>query len=197
MTDWLPSELPAQVEVNGLTFVPLTPSLVEPDYAAVMRDIPRLRAWSGQDWPTETFTIESNLDDLVRHDREQSERVALTYSILLDGVVQGCIYVQPLAAALAARKIDGATMTGIDEFGDGDVAVRGWLHDRPSSELIAACMSWLGTRPFEFARLWWQTNSQCPDQLAACDALGLTRALHARSADRTGPKSTDWPLCGR
>ena len=42
---WLPTALPQRVEIDGLTFVPLTPALVEPDYAAVMRDIPMLRAF--------------------------------------------------------------------------------------------------------------------------------------------------------
>ena len=181
MTDWLPHSLPARGDIDGLTFVPLTPALVEPDYSAVMRDIPMLRAWSGQDWPTESFPIESNLDDLVRHDREQAERVALTYSVLLDGAVQGCIYVQPLAAALAARNLDALLVTA----DDGDVVVRGWLHDRPAIDLIGACMSWLGGEPFAFPQLWWQTNSQCPDQLAACDELGLTRVLSVQVGTTT------------
>ena len=180
MTDWLPTFLPACVERSGLTFIPLTPALVKPDYAAVMRDIPMLRAWSGQDWPTEAFPIEANLDDLIRHDREQTERVALTYSVLVNGVVQGCIYVQPLVAALAARTHE----VGVVTAEDGDVVVRGWLHDLPASDLIAACMSWLGGHPFTFPRLWWQTNSQCPDQLAACDALGLTEVLSVQDGDR-------------
>lgn len=181
MTDWLPAVLPSRVEVGGLTFIPLTPALVEPDYAAVMRDIPMLRAWSGQDWPTETFPIESNLDDLIRHDREQTERVALTYSVLLNGTVQGCIYVQPFADALAARRLEAVAPSA----DSGDVVVRGWLHHRPASDLVTACMSWLGSDPFTFPRLWWQTNSQCPDQLAACDSLGLRTALSLGGTNRT------------
>ncbi len=181
MTDWLPTDLPAKVETNGLTFIPLTSALVEADYAAVMRDIPMLRAWSGQDWPTETFPIECNLEDLIRHDREQADRVALTYSVLIDGVVQGCIYAQPLAAALAARNLAPDPVPA----DMGDVVVRGWLHDRPAFDLVEACMSWLGDVPFEFPRLWWQTNSLCPDQIVACDELGLTRAMSVQGEDRT------------
>ena len=181
MNDWLPHSLPERVDIDGLTFVPLTPALVEPDYAAVMRDIPLLRAWSGQDWPTESFPIESNLDDLVRHDREQTERVALTYSILLDGMVQGCVYVQPLASALRSRKLATPAVTA----NEGDVAARGWLHDRLSLDLVKATMAWLGAAPFEFPRLWWQTNSLCPDQLAACAELGLSRALSVQGEGRT------------
>ena len=180
MTDWLPSELPARVDIGGLTFVPLTPALVEQDYAAVMRDIPMLRAWSGQDWPTETFPIEEDLDDLFRHDREQTERVALTCSVLIDGTVQGCIYVRPLLAALRTRNLDAGSLP-VDA---GHAVVRGWLHDRPAVDLIGACMSWLGNEPFAFPRLWWQTNSHCPDHLAACDALGLVEVLRVEGDDR-------------
>lgn len=183
MTTWAGLQLPLKVvDANGLTFVPLTPALVEQDYAAVMRDIPMLRAWSGQDWPTEDFPIEWNLEDLQRHDREQQEGLALTYSVLLGGVVQGCIYVQPLTEALAAREV---ALT--DEAADvaGDIVVRGWLHDRPAVDLIRATMWWLVTSQVVTARLWWQTNSECPDQLAACDELGLTDALQFAGTDRT------------
>lgn len=181
MNNWLPISLPEHVERNGLVFIPLTPSLVEADYAAVMRDIPMLRAWSGQDWPTETFPIESNLDDLIRHDREQAERIALTYSVLIEDAVQGCIYVQPLADALRSRAADGSAM----QTDGGDIVVRGWLHDRPAVDLVSACMSWLGSAPFTFPRLWWQTNSECPEQLAACDDLGLVQVLSVQGEDRT------------
>ncbi len=169
MNEWLPTSLPARVDSGGLTFIPLTPALVEQDYAAVMRDIPLLRAWSGQDWPTETFLLEENLVDLIRHDREQTERVALAYSVLIDGTVQGCIYVRPLLAALRTRNLDVGGLS----VEAGDAVVRGWLHDRPAVDLIGVSMSWLRSEPFGFPRLWWQTNSHCPDQLAACDALGL------------------------
>ncbi len=181
MTDWLPRELPDRVEIDGLTFIPLTPALVDADYAAVMRDIPMLREWSGQDWPTETFQIDENLDDLIRHDREQTERVALTYSVLIDGTVQGCIYVRPMLAALRTRNLDAGGLA-VDA---GDIAVRGWLHDRPAVDLIGASMSWLGSEPFAFPRLWWQTNSHCPEQLAACDALALHQVLSAEGDGRT------------
>ncbi len=181
MSDWLPHSLPERVDINGLTFVPLTPALVEPDYAAVMRDIPMLRAWSGDDWPTEKFPIESNLEDLVRHDREQTERVALTYSVLLDAMVQGCIYVQPLLESFDERELE--TLSAAADV--GDIVVRGWLHDRPAIDLIAASMSWLGNEPFKFSRLWWQTNANCTDQLAACEELRLRRVLSVRGDGQT------------
>lgn len=183
MSVWTAASLPQRVDApNGLTFVPLTPALVEADYAAVMRDIPMLRAWSGQDWPTDDFPIEWNLEDLQRHDREQREGVALTYSALLDGVVQGCVYVRPMADALATRAVD---MTVLTDVSLDDTVVRGWLHDRPAADLVEATTTWLAAEGLVHGRLWWQTNSRCPDQLAACDALGLTDTIELAGDDRT------------
>lgn len=182
MISWLPSAVPEEVALGELTFVPLTPAMVEPDYAAVMRDVPTLRAWSGQDWPTDDFPIESNLDDLQRHDREQQEGIALTYSVLLNGEVQGCIYVWPFVGSLNGRGIE---VPRDAELPVDDVVVRGWLHDAPAATLIDACFAWLTAPPFTFPRLWWQTNSECPAQLAACDDLGLTDSYEFRGTDRT------------
>lgn len=183
MTPWLGVELPLEVvDANGLTFVPLTPALLEADYAAVMRDIPMLRAWSGQDWPTDDFPIEWNLEDLQRHDREQQEGVALTYSVLLDDVVQGCIYVWPLPGSLEGRGIEVSADAAlpIDDF-----VVRGWLHDRPAADLIRTTMWMLTNGEMVAGRLWWQTAGACPEQLAACDEVGLTDSLEFQGTDRT------------
>ncbi len=180
-TSWLPEVLPDRILAGGLTFVPLTPALVEPDYAAVMRDVAMLRAWSGQDWPTTDFPIEWNLADLERHHSEQQDRVALTYSILIDDSVQGCIYVMPLTQSLGGRGIEvpaGAALPA------QDVVVRGWLHDASANSLIGAVVEWLTAPPFAFVRLWWQTNSHCPEQVSACDELGLTDALEFEGTDR-------------
>lgn len=189
---WLPAELPARWTDGDLTFVPLTPALLRQDYAAVMRDIPMLRAWSGQDWPTADFALEANLADLQRHDREQQERVALTYSVLLDGVVQGCIYVQPFADALRSRGVDPPAGAP-----SADVAVRGWLHDRPADVLIAATLAFLGPPGFAFPRLWWQTNDHCPEQVAACTTLGLTDQVGAFPAHLRAGKAPTWLMCSR
>ena len=38
-------------------------------------------------------------------------------------------------------------------------------------------LQFLGEMPFDFPSVWWQTNTDCPDQVAACEALGLTREV--------------------
>ncbi|HAP77309.1 MAG TPA: hypothetical protein DCR14_14645 [Acidimicrobiaceae bacterium] len=176
--NWLPLTLPDRYEHDGIEFVPLTPALLHADYAAVMRDIPMLRAWSGQDWPTPEFTAAENLLDLERHDREQRDRVALTYSVLLGGAVQGCIYVHPFEQAWRTRDLDPPVLAV------GDVAVRGWLHDRPAVDLVQATLNFLSAPRFAFPRLWWQTNDHCPAQIDACERLGLTDELSVDGTDR-------------
>ncbi|MBI4936205.1 MAG: hypothetical protein HY828_20200 [Actinobacteria bacterium] len=177
---WLSPPFPERVTVDEITFVPLRPALVSVDFEAVMRDIPMLRAWSAQDWPTPEFTEAENLIDLERHDREQQEGVALTYSLLLHGVVQGCLYVRPVADALITRDVVVPTPLPLPLT---DVVARAWAHDISSTSLIASCASFLSS--FQFPRLWWQANTDCPDQLAACDALGWTHSLTFVGASAT------------
>lgn len=177
---WVSPPFPERVSVGAVTFVPLRPALVEPDFAAVMRDIPMLRAWSAQDWPTPEFTVAENLIDLERHDREQQEGVALTYSLLLHGVVQGCLYVRPVADSLITRDVVVPTPLPLSL---SDVVARAWAHDISATTLITSCASFLTA--FPFPRLWWQANTDCPEQLAACDALGWTDSFHFVGASAT------------
>jgi len=58
-----------------------------------------------------------------------------------------------------------------------DAVVRGWLHERPAVDLIRASLTWLGRAPFDFSRIWWQANSDVPDQLLGCDRLGLSTVI--------------------
>ena len=171
---------------HGVHFAALTPAVVEADYAAVMRDIPMLRDWSGQDWPTPEFTLAENLADLERHHREQQEGVALTYSVVLDGTIQGCIYVHPVAASLTTRDV---TPVPPFRWNERDAAVRGWSHGLAADLLIEASFALLRSPGLSFGRLWWQANTRCAEQLAACVRLGLTERH-----DHDGPTGT-WAMC--
>ena len=179
--NWLPDVLPSRAEVDGLLFVPLTPALVVDDHAALMRDIGALRAWSGQDWPTADFTVQDNLVDLERHDREQRDGIALTYSVLLDGRIEGCTYVRPFVDALRTRDLPVPTPLAAPAT---DVVVRGWMHRCSAEVFLRAVLSFFGSAPFAFPRLWWQTNERCPDQVRACDALGLVEEVVVEGVDR-------------
>lgn len=72
----------------------------ERDYEAWMSSIDHIRSTPGfsvekeRDWP-EPMSLESNLDDLVRHARDFEQRRGFTYSILDGDDVIGCIYIYP------------------------------------------------------------------------------------------------------
>lgn len=93
---------------------PLGPRHNERDYEAWMSSIEHIRATPGfsyeeeRDWP-EAMSLESNLDDLVRHAKDFNERKGFTYSILEDDVVIGCIYIYP------------------DRDGDHDASISSWV----------------------------------------------------------------------
>ena len=173
---------PNRVETGNIAFVALTPALVEQDYAAVMRNVSMLRAWSGQDWPTTDFTIEENLVDLERHHREQQEGIALTYSVLVGAEVQGCIYVRPFEDALRSRDLEPPSPPHAPRT---DAVARGWAHEPSAEELIVATRALLTGPPFRFTDVSWMTNTDCADQLDACDRLGLTASVDIADGVRT------------
>jgi hypothetical protein len=180
---WEAQNLPQRIEIGAITFVPLTPELLEADYAAVMRDIAMLRRWSAQDWPTPTFTREENLDDLIRHDREQQQGVALTYSVIVEDVLVGCVYVRPAVEALAIRDAAVESTRGLT-----GVTALGWAHDTDALTLIDSTLRFLRSEPLRLTDVWWQTNGDCLDQIEACHRLGLADQIRF-----AGP-TTEWIL---
>jgi hypothetical protein len=75
----------------------LAASDCEKDYDAVMASQERLRAGSPHGWPREGFTLEENLEDLVRHEQEFHDRIAFAYTMLHpdESEVLGCVYINP------------------------------------------------------------------------------------------------------
>ena len=72
----------------------------ERDHEAWMSSIDHIRSTPGfseeeeRGWPI-AMSLESNLDDLVRHAKDFRERRGFTYSILDGDAVVGCIYIYP------------------------------------------------------------------------------------------------------
>jgi hypothetical protein len=168
-----------------LTFTPLTPRDAEPDYCAVLRDAPMLRAWSGSTWPADGFTLAENAADVAAHAEEAATGVALTYSVRLAGVIVGCVYARPLLDALRTRGVAVPVDDGGGAIPAGtrcsDAVVRAWAHDVPARVLLAAALEFVryprGCDSCAAPRVWWQANAACGEQLAACDALGMSVAL--------------------
>jgi hypothetical protein len=61
---------------------PLGATDVQLDYDAVISSRTQLLRSSGGTWPKEGFTLEEDVADLERHEREHRERVAFTYIVM-------------------------------------------------------------------------------------------------------------------
>ncbi len=70
---------------------------VEKDYEAVIESREILHKMFGGPWPREGFTLEENLKDLERHQREFLNREAFAYTVvsLDESKVLGCVYINP------------------------------------------------------------------------------------------------------
>ncbi len=92
-------EIPQQLETDNFRLRMLSTEDVDKDYEAVISSAERLRVvfkqWKG--WPREGFTIEENLEDLRRHQKEFECREAFAYTVVsLDETsVLGCVYINP------------------------------------------------------------------------------------------------------
>jgi len=82
---------------------PLRTTDVDLDYDAVMSSAAELRRCRGSEWPRDGFTLEENLADLERHEREHIERKAFTYTVLNPEGTRclGCVYIVPVWAEAA------------------------------------------------------------------------------------------------
>jgi hypothetical protein len=129
--------VPKSLEIPLFTLEPLGTEHNERDYAAWTSSIEHIHTSPGFEsgrWPHE-MTLEENLRDLERHDRDFHERTGFTYTVLDGNDVIGCVYIYP------------------DREGDGDARVRSWVRaDRAELDLPLrrAVADWLAqTWPFE------------------------------------------------
>lgn len=93
-------EPPLTFNADGFHLEPLGAQHNERDHKAWMSSIDHIRSTPGftddeePGWPT-AMSLESNLNDLVRHEQDFAERKGFTYSILDGDDVIGCIYIYP------------------------------------------------------------------------------------------------------
>ena len=92
-------EVPQKLETDQFRLRMLSVDDVDKDYEAVVSSAERLRSmfnqWGG--WPREGFTIQENLEDLKRHQKEFERRDAFAYTVvsLDENIVLGCVYIDP------------------------------------------------------------------------------------------------------
>ncbi|MBN1667495.1 MAG: hypothetical protein JW862_10420 [Anaerolineales bacterium] len=125
--------VPAVLETEHFRLRMLSVQDVEKDYDAVMETQARFHAM-GSKWPRFGFTLEENLADLERHQREFLAREAFAYTVvsLDEKRVLGCVYINP---------------TKVDQ---PDASVRLWVRESEFEQgldpvLFKAVKDWLAT----------------------------------------------------
>ncbi len=91
--------VPESLETKNYRLEILTPAVAEIDYEAVMSSKERLRSVFAEntEWPSDTMTLEDNINDLRRHEQEFKIRKAFVYTVLtpLREKCIGCVYIDP------------------------------------------------------------------------------------------------------
>ncbi len=165
---------------HGFIVRPLVPSDVVLDHDAVMASREFLYHWE-QDppYPPENFSVEDNLEDLVRMHSEHRNGTRYTYTVMNTNETQvlGCVYLLPnddrMYRTAEVTSHDGTDLSSVD------ATVAFWV--RPSTWndgferlLLEAILGWLRDQ-WSFGRVAIVTNEKLDHQIATIESLGLTR----------------------
>src|SRR6476620_2078816 len=101
-------EPPVALDGPGFRLEPLTGDHNARDHAAwsgSMEHIHRTPGFQQGNWPHE-MTLDQNLADLIRHDKDFQARRGFTYTVLdPDDDIVGCVYIYPLAGDPTAGSV--------------------------------------------------------------------------------------------
>ncbi len=94
--------VPETLETERFNLRKLTVDDVKKDFDAVISSVGHLKGIFGQgsEWPSENLTIEQDLADLFRHQKDFEERKGFTYTVMAPDESQciGCVYIYPSEA---------------------------------------------------------------------------------------------------
>jgi len=152
---------------------PLKATDVELDYDAVITSRAELFLHSEGRWPREGFTLEENLADLVRHEREHLDRVAFTYTVMNPAETEclGCIYIHPLRRLLQRAGIS------IEDIPDESAYVSFWvrqsrLPDNLDRRLLQVLISWFQAE-WAFSQVTFFARKAQARQIQLFEDMGL------------------------
>ena len=97
--------VPDGLEIDQFSLRMLTAEDVEKDYEAVVESRELLQSLFGGEWPREGFTLEENLRDLERHERDFELRQGFTFTVVSpdEERVLGCVYIYPAESSGVAQ----------------------------------------------------------------------------------------------
>jgi len=124
-------EPPVALDGPGFRLEPLTGEHNARDHAAwsgSMEHIHRTPGFQQGNWPHE-MTLDQNLADLIRHDKDFQARRGFTYTVLdPDDDIVGCVYIYPLAGDPTAANVSSwVTEARADLYTPLYTAVSEWL----------------------------------------------------------------------
>ena len=165
--------VPKTLRTEEFLVRPLKATDVELDYDAVITSRAELFLHSDGRWPREGFTLEENLADLVRHEREHLDRVAFTYTVMHPAGTEclGCIYIHPLRGLLQRADISA------EGIPDASAYVTFWvrqsrLPDNLDRRLLQALLVWFRTE-WAFSQVAFLARKAQAHQIQLFEELGM------------------------
>jgi RimJ/RimL family protein N-acetyltransferase len=139
--------VPPSLETERFRLRMLSTDDVEKDYEAVMETQAHFHAM-GLEWPREGFTLEGNLADLKRHQREFIDREAFAYTVVTpdESRVLGCVYINPVEGNSRSARVEMWVRASEKEKGLGPVlytAVREWMEAEWPFENVVYPMTYM------------------------------------------------------
>lgn len=170
-----PSDAPVPEVLRTDEFLlrPLRATDVHLDYDAVMSSRAQLLRSSGGTWPKEGFTLEEDLADLERHEREHRERVAFTYTGMNPEETEclGCLYMNPLARLLGHDA--GSDMYLSDSTAYVSFWVRStYLADGLDKHLLTSLIPWF-LKKWAFSHVLFFAQKREERQIRLFEEMGL------------------------
>jgi hypothetical protein len=178
MTLFYPDDASVPVELRNEEFLlrMLRATDVKLDYDAVIASRAILLVRSTGRWPREGFTIEENLTDLQRHERDHHERTSFTYTVMNPTETEclGCVYINPLAILLQSFGTSVETLATVTDY---SAYISFWV--RPSCvavdlyrRLLAALIAWF-KQEWAFAQVTFIANQNEVRHLQLFQDTGL------------------------
>jgi RimJ/RimL family protein N-acetyltransferase len=172
--------VPEMLRTDEFLLRPLRATDVQLDYDAVISSRAHLLLSSGGTWPKEGFTLEEDLSDLERHEREHGERVAFTYTVMNPAETEclGCLYLNPL------ERILGHGAESSEYLSDSTAYVSFWvrstrLADDFDRRVLAALIPW-SLNEWVFSHLLFFAQQSEERQIQLFEEMGL-RLLYSMS----------------
>ena len=171
------ADVPETLQTDVFLVRPLRATDVELDYDAVISSRAELWLRNGGEWPREGFTLQENLADLVRHEREHLERMAFTYTVMNPAETEclGCIYINPLASTLKQARGSAEQLAGI---GNHEAWVTFWVRqsrlvDDLDARLLHALLNWFKTE-WAFTHTVFSARKEQERQIRLFDEAGMS-----------------------